>query len=65
MQGRRFNQLLPLNHRLVHESNRLREKATNTPPGHERERLIRLARQAKTASYISEWLSSPGLRAPI
>jgi hypothetical protein len=34
------------------------------PPGIERERAIRKARQAETGSHISEWLNSPGLRAP-
>jgi hypothetical protein len=33
-------------------------------PGIERDRLIRLARQAETAAHMHEWLTSPGLQAP-
>ncbi|SEC50550.1 hypothetical protein SAMN05444164_2004 [Bradyrhizobium erythrophlei] len=54
----------PLYNRLADEAERLRKQARGTPPGIERERLIRRARQIETASHISEWLSSPGLRAP-
>ena len=31
---------------------------------HEREMLLRKARQAETAMHINDWLSSPGLQAP-
>jgi hypothetical protein len=34
------------------------------PHGHERDTLLRKARQAETASHVHEWLSSPGLQAP-
>jgi hypothetical protein len=50
--------------RLNDEALRLRNEARGTQPGFERERLIREARQAETASHINEWLSSPGLQAP-
>jgi hypothetical protein len=61
---RRFKQLDPLDKRLTEEAARLRKEARGTPPGVERDMLIRSARQAETASRMSEWLSSPGLKAP-
>ena len=61
---RRFKQSEPLENRLIDEAERLRTQARGTLPGTERERLIRKARQAETASQMSEWLRSPGLQAP-
>jgi len=57
-------QSLTLNQRLSDHVARLRKEASGTPPGHARERLTRLAREAETASQIDAWLSSPGLLAP-
>ncbi|UGY14563.1 hypothetical protein HAP48_0039455 [Bradyrhizobium septentrionale] len=65
MQRRSYKpQAEPLYNRLTDEAERLRKQARGTPPGIERERLIRRARQIETASHISEWLSSPSLKAP-
>jgi len=64
MVRRRFEQKEPLEERLAEEAKRLREEATGTPPGIERERMIRKARQAETGSHISGWLRSPGLQPP-
>ena len=50
--------------RLNNEAQRLRKEARGTQPGIERERLIKKARRAETASNIDEWLSSPRLQAP-
>ena len=61
---RRFQQLDPLDKRLSEEAERLRKEARGTPPGVERDRLIRRARLAETASHMSEWLSSNGLQPP-
>jgi hypothetical protein len=61
---RRIQQTETLENRLTQAAVRLRQQATSTLPGIERERLIRRARQAETASQINKWLSSPGLRAP-
>ena len=47
---------------LVEEAQLLREEAQSIPPG--RERLIRHARRAKTASHLREWLASPGPQSP-
>jgi hypothetical protein len=51
--------------RLNNEAQRLHKEARSTQPGVERERSIRKARQAETASHMDAWLSSPGLRAPM
>lgn len=64
MQRRRFKRTTTLDQRLSEEAQRLRKEARGTPPGIERERLIRKARQDETAAHMQEWLSSPGLQAP-
>jgi hypothetical protein len=65
MQGRRFSQKIDsLEDRLAEEAAKLRKEAQGTPPGIERERLIRRARQADTGSHLSEWLRSRGLQPP-
>ena len=53
-----------LEQRLGIQAERLRKEARGTPPGVERSRLIRKARLAETGSQLSDWLRSPGLRAP-
>ena len=60
----RFELIDPLDNRLSEEAERLRKEARGTPPGVERDRLIRRARFAETASHMSEWLSSKGLQPP-
>ena len=51
--------------RLAEEAKKFKEAAERKPPGSlERERLLRRARRAETASHISEWLTSPGLQPP-
>jgi hypothetical protein len=64
MERRRFKQLAPLDQRLTEEAERLRKEARGTPPGFERERLIRRARRVETTAHMQEWLTSPGLRRP-
>ena len=64
MQRRQFKHTVSLEERLTQEAARLRQEAKGTPPGIERERMIRRARQAETASHMTEWLSSPGLQRP-
>lgn len=61
---RRFKQSATLEERLAMEARLLREEASRLPPGIERERLLRKARQDDTAMHISDWLRSPGLRPP-
>ncbi|MCA6124659.1 hypothetical protein J6500_22600 [Bradyrhizobium sp. WSM 1704] len=50
--------------RLADESIRLREQASAMPSGVARDRLMRMARQAETASRIDAWVASRGLKAP-
>jgi hypothetical protein len=53
-----------LEERLGEEASRLCEEAKVLPPGIERDRLIRRARQAETGSHMNQWLTSPGLQSP-
>jgi hypothetical protein len=62
--SRRIAQTSSLEQRLAQQAVCLRKQAQGTPYGVERERLIRKARQAETASHLSEWLRSPGLQPP-
>jgi hypothetical protein len=64
MQRRSFKQTAPLDQHLTEEAERLRKEARGTPPGVARDKLIRQARQAETASHMQEWLASPGLQTP-
>jgi hypothetical protein len=65
MERYRFKQsAAPLDQCLEEQATRLRQEAKGAPPGVEREKLIRLARQAETTAHIEEWLTSPGLQAP-
>jgi hypothetical protein len=64
MKRRHFTHTTTLKERLAQEAERLRQEAKGTPPGIERERMIRRARQAETALHVNEWLSSPGLKVP-
>ena len=53
-----------LEHGLADEAHLLREQAELLPSGAVREATIRKARQAETGSHLSDWLRSPGLKAP-
>ena len=64
MLRRRVKQTQTLKSRLSAEAARLREEAKKLPHGIQREELLRKARQAETASHMSEWLTSPGLQPP-
>jgi hypothetical protein len=64
-QRRRFDQIDPLDKRLSEEAPHLRKEARGIPPGVERDRPVRIARLAETASHMNQWLSSPRLRAPL
>ncbi|MGO4513867.1 hypothetical protein AB4Z51_43590 [Bradyrhizobium sp. 2TAF36] len=60
----RFTQTQSLEERLAEEAERLHEQARLLPYGALRDEVDRKARLAETGSHISEWLRSPGLRAP-
>jgi hypothetical protein len=64
MQRHSSQQTAPEKKRPGDKVKRLRKEAQGTPPGVERERLLRRASQAETAAHISEWLSSQGLKPP-
>jgi hypothetical protein len=64
MERRSFKPSAPLDQRLEEQAKRLRKGAKGILPGVEREKLIRLARQAETAAHIQQWITSPGLQAP-
>jgi hypothetical protein len=64
MERHSLKQTTPLDQRLEEQAKRLRKEAQGTPPGVEREKLIRRARQAETAAHIQEWLTSSGLQQP-
>ena len=59
---RRFKQIQVLEERLSEQAERLRKEARGTPPGVERERLIRRIRQIETAAAMPDWLWSPELQ---
>ena len=63
-QQRHHSNIDPLGKRLAEQAEHLRQQARGTPPGIERETLLRKARQAETAAHLNEWLSSPGLQPP-
>jgi hypothetical protein len=63
-QRHRFEQTDLLDKRFSEEASRLRKEARGTPPGVERNRLVRRAQRAEIGAHISEWFSSPGLKAP-
>ena len=61
---RRFKQSSTLEDRLSEDTEQLREQLKLLPPGPVRQQVLRRIRQNDTASHLSEWLQSPGLRAP-
>lgn len=63
-QRRRIKHSETFEERLAEEAERFRKAAEEAPPGMARELLLRRARQAETASHMSDWLRSPGLQAP-
>jgi hypothetical protein len=64
MERRSFMNQIPFEERLACQAHRLRDEANKLSPGSERDDLIRKARQAETASHLTEWLTSPGLACP-
>jgi hypothetical protein len=51
MQQRRFKHILSFPDRLAEEGERLRAEAEKLPRGHERDLLLRKARQTETAAH--------------
>ena len=61
MKRHRFKQDRTVGERLIKEARLAREKAGQLPPGQEREKLLKEAREADGAAQIDD---SPGLRPP-
>ncbi|UGY04234.1 hypothetical protein J4P68_0005590 [Bradyrhizobium quebecense] len=62
---RRVVQIIPLEERLTQQARELRQRARRLAPCREREALLRKARHNETTAHLTEWLMSPGPRAPI
>jgi hypothetical protein len=56
MQRRTVKHTSLLEKRLLQMAQECREKAQKLQPGIERDRMMRKARQAETASHLSEWV---------
>jgi len=54
-----------LNERLVAEQKRIEATMALVPPGSKRNALLQKLHQLDAAAQTNEWLSSPGLRAPL
>jgi hypothetical protein len=63
-QRSRFKRSETFEERLAEEAAGFRKAAEELPHGTARELLLRRARQAETASHMSDWLRSPGLQPP-
>lgn len=61
---RHFKQPIAVDQRLAEQARKFLKEAQGTPPGSERDHLIRRARQAETALHLNEWVNSPGLEPP-
>ena len=61
---RRFKHTQAFEERLAPEAEQFRKAAEQAEPGLARDLLLRRARQAETASHMSDWLRSPGLQPP-
>jgi hypothetical protein len=65
MERPRVKHTVSFEERMAEEAERFRKAAEDQPPGSTaRELLLRRARQAETASHMSDWLRSPGLQRP-
>jgi hypothetical protein len=57
-------QTVTLETRLQEETSRLRARAVDMPPGHEREIVLRKLREVEMACNLTGWINSPGLHPP-
>jgi len=60
-----LNKSPTLYERLTEEKKRLEIQLDLVGPGSARNTLLETLRQLDVAAHINEWLSSPGLRAPV
>jgi hypothetical protein len=61
----KLKQSRSLEERLAEQAAKLRDQASQLPVGAAREALLRKARLAETGAHLSDWLTSPGLHAPV
>lgn len=61
---RRFKETVSLDDRLAAFVDEARRRASELPPGAERDALLKKARQADTAMHLESWANSPGLQPP-
>jgi len=61
---RRLRQELSLKERLLASAREARDRAALLPPGPERQKLLRDARQLKITADLDSWISSTGLAPP-
>ena len=59
LERRHFKQTTPLKDRLTAFAEEARQKATELPPGPERDEMLKKARQADTACHLDAWANSP------
>jgi hypothetical protein len=59
MKRQRIKHTASFEQRLAAEARRLKDQARAMAAGKDRENILRKARQAETASRISDWLRSP------
>lgn len=55
----RRKQIRSLQERLTAFADNARERALSLPPGKEREKLLRRAKQNEVTSNLTDWLSTP------
>jgi hypothetical protein len=60
----RVKQTVSLQERLTAFATEARDKAGVLPPGPERDNMLKKARQADTATHLTNWADSPGLQPP-
>ena len=63
-QHRHIKQTISLKERLASFAKEVRTKASQLPPGVERDTLLKKASRADTAAHLEEWANSPGLQPP-
>jgi hypothetical protein len=56
---------IPFEARLEQEASRLKQVASQLPPGTERDMLLRKSQQITIAAHINDWLTSPELQPPV
>jgi hypothetical protein len=64
MQRRRVKQTESLQDRIASFARDAREKASQLPPGPERDALLKKARLADAGSHLEDWANSAALQPP-